>query len=174
MERALPNQDIFEVAKFASRTGRGTGWIYAHGTHVIDTAKTTKLEKWMEHTKAWTSFARLSVVGKPTGVHGAFKVKSIDSFTMVYDKEEGGSVVDDGGAKGGDYRIENYLACGIALETAIRACINLVEQLHHARFEYVLIGNDRYVGVAELAERQVSCSSRWASSICAYEYGRNG
>ena len=46
---------------------------------------------------------------------------------------------------------ENYLACGIALETAIRACNNLVEQLHHARFEYVLIGNDRYVGVAELA-----------------------
>ena len=41
----------------------------------------------------------ISVVGKPTGVHGAFKVKSIDSFTMVYDKEEGGSVVDDEGAK---------------------------------------------------------------------------
>ena len=149
---ALPNQDIFEVAKFASRMGRGTSAGFSvQGTHVIDATKKTKWEKWMEHTKAWTSFAKLSVVGKPTGVHGAFKVKSIDSFTMVYDKEENGSEVDDEGAKGGDYRIENYLACGIALETAIRACNNLVEQLHHARFEYVLIGNDRYVGVAELA-----------------------
>mmetsp|Transcript_1096 Transcript_1096/g.3245 ORF Transcript_1096/g.3245 Transcript_1096/m.3245 type:complete len:508 (-) Transcript_1096:54-1577(-) len=143
---ALPNQDIFEVAKFASRTGRGTGSGFSvHGTHVIDTAKTTKLEKWVEHTKAWTSFAKLSVVGKPTGVHSAFKVRSIDAFTMVYSKDEGG--VDEVR----DHRIENYLASGIALETAIRACNNLVEQLHHARFEYVLIGNDRYVGVAELA-----------------------
>ena len=146
---ALPNQDIFEVAKFSSRMGRGTSSGFSvHGTHVID-AKKTKWEKWVEHTKAWTSFAKLSVVGKPTGVHGAFKVKSIDSFTMVYDKEKGRE--DDEGTKGRDFRIENYLACGIALETAIRACNNLVEQLHHARFEYVLIGNDRYVGVAELA-----------------------
>ena len=31
---ALPNQDIFEVAKFASRTGRGTGSGFSvHGTH---------------------------------------------------------------------------------------------------------------------------------------------
>jgi hypothetical protein len=129
--------------------GRGTSSGFSvHGTHVID-AKKTKWEKWVEHTKAWTSFAKLSIVGKPTGVHGAFKVKSIDSFTMVYDKEKGRE--DDEGTKGRDFRIENYLACGIALETAIRACNNLVEQLHHARFEYVLIGNDRYVGVAELA-----------------------
>ena len=125
----------------------------------------------MEHTKAWTSFAKLSVVGKPTGVHGAFKVKSIDSFTMVYDKEEGGSEVDDKGAKGGDYRIENYLACGIALETAIRACNNLVEQLHHARFEYVLIGNDRYVGVAELAGTLgVMLVALGIKTLKAYEY----
>ena len=169
---ALPNQDIFEVAKFASRMGRGTSAGFSvQGTHVIDATKKTKWEKWMEHTKAWTSFAKLSVVGKPTGVHGAFKVKSIDSFTMVYDKEEGGSEVDDEGAKGGDYRIENYLACGIALETAIRACNNLVEQLHHARFEYVLIGNDRYVGVAELAGTLgVMLVALGIKTLKAYEY----
>ena len=169
---ALPNQDIFEVAKFASRMGRGTSAGFSvQGTHVIDATKKTKWEKWMEHTKAWTSFAKLSVAGKPTGVHGAFKVKSIDSFTMVYDKEENGSEVDDEGAKGGDYRIENYLACGIALETAIRACNNLVEQLHHARFEYVLIGNDRYVGVAELAGTLgVMLVALGIKTLKAYEY----
>jgi len=169
---ALPNQDIFEVAKFASRMGRGTSAGFSvQGTHVIDATKKTKWEKWMEHTKAWTSFAKLSIVGKPTGVHGAFKVKSIDSFTMVYDKEEGGNEVDDKGAKGGDYRIENYLACGIALETAIRACNNLVEQLHHARFEYVLIGNDRYVGVAELAGTLgVMLVALGIKTLKAYEY----
>ena len=30
------------------------------------------------------------MVGKPTGVHSAFKVRSIDAFTMVYSKDEGG------------------------------------------------------------------------------------
>ena len=168
---ALPNQDMFEVAKFSARSGSG---IFAnekfsvHGTHKVDKNKlsSNSFAKWMEYTKAWISFAKLSVIGVPTGVHGAFKSKSIDSFTLVYDGEYAAKVNnnkredDDSFSKKQqqqqqqqrrDYRLENYLVCGIALETAIRACNNLVEQLHHSRFEYVLIGNDRYVGVAELA-----------------------
>ena len=50
--RALPNQDIFEVANLLRKQGEEQrSGFSVHGTHVIDTAKTTKLEKWVEHTR---------------------------------------------------------------------------------------------------------------------------
>ncbi|CEF99002.1 Gaa1-like, GPI transamidase component [Ostreococcus tauri] len=138
---AYPNQDMFTMFNEVVKLNR-----------VIRLPVT--LEEEEEGGNAWErrsdrasvakSAARFmwrAAKGVPTGVHAAFKKHSIDAISIESTvRREDHHVVRGSHA---------YVVIGQTLELTLRACNNLLELLHHSCFYYIMLGPQKFLGIAE-------------------------
>jgi GPI-anchor transamidase subunit GAA1 len=87
-----------------------------------------------------------AATGIPSGPHAAFKAHSIDALGIHALTQKGIRTVEG---------IDAYHYFGSLLENSLRACNNLLELLHHSCFYYIMLGPDRFLGIAEYIAPQV-------------------
>lgn len=139
---AYPNQDIYTMFKrvtestsrlkvsFDENVGEGLDGSFAGSLKSV-----------------WRFMWR-AITGVPTGAHAAFKAHSIDAISIEARSS------DDKRLR--TYRgTDAYAALGQTLELSLRSCNNLLELLHHSCFYYIMLGSDKFLGIAEYIAPQV-------------------
>ena len=145
---AYPNQDIFTMFDKVNQISR------ARLPLILDADMRTRKTK-----RVWSASARhfdmlesaimfmwRAATGIPSGPHAAFKAHSIDALGIHALTQKGIRTVEG---------IDAYHYFGSLLENSLRACNNLLELLHHSCFYYIMLGPDRFLGIAEYIAPQV-------------------
>ena len=119
-------------------------------------------------------FAWRCARGVPTGAHAAFKTFALDAVTLRLGAPLG-AARDDARVVGLDARVTGLPAfrqIGSLLETLARGSNNLIEQLHHSMFYYVMTSDDFFLSIAEYVAPQAAVSA--AAAIVAIALATRG
>ena len=118
-------------------------------------------------------FAWRCARGVPTGAHAAFKTFALDAVTLRLGAPLG-AARDDARVVGLDARVtgEAFRQIGSLLETLARGSNNLIEQLHHSMFYYVMTSDDFFLSIAEYVAPQAAVSA--AAAIVAIALATRG
>ena len=111
-------------------------------------------------------FAWRCARGVPTGAHAAFKTFALDAVTLRLGAPLG-AARDDARVTG-----EAFRQIGSLLETLARGSNNLIEQLHHSMFYYVMTSDDFFLSIAEYVAPQAAVSA--AAAIVAIALATRG
>ena len=139
---AYPNQDIFTMFEKVNSYSQ-------HRLPLIldaDMRIQTKRARYFDVLKSATKFMWRAATGIPSGAHAAFKAHSIDALSIDALNQPGIRTVEG---------VHAYKYFGLLLENSLRACNNLLELLHHSCFYYIMLGSDRFLGIAEYIAPQV-------------------
>ena len=120
-------------------------------------------------------FAWRCARGVPTGAHAAFKTFALDAATLRLGAPRGGSNAAGGEARGSRSAAadrETFKKIGALLETLARGSNNLIEQLHHSMFYYVMASDDAFLSIAEYVAPQAAVSA--AAAIVAIALATRG
>ena len=119
-------------------------------------------------------FAWRCARGVPTGAHAAFKTFALDAAALRLGAPLG-AARDDARVVGLDARVTGLPAfrqIGSLLETLARGSNNLIEQLHHSMFYYVMTSDDFFLSIAEYVAPQAAVSA--AAAIVAIALATRG
>ena len=165
---ALPNQDLLNTAvalarHSQSRLRAGLDPTRARGADALGpmasavarlaktlggaTAERDALARLDQLSRAGL-FAAKCARGAPTGAHASFKTYSVDAVTLrgVLSAPGSGRVVGVDAAR----------RLGAYLESLVRGSNNLVELLHHSMFYFVMVGDERFLSIAEYIAPQLA------------------
>ena len=120
-------------------------------------------------------FAWRCARGVPTGAHAAFKTFALDAATLRLGAPRGGSNAAGGEARGSRSAAadrETFKKIGALLETLARGSNNLIEQLHHSMFYYVMASDDAFLSITEYVAPQAAVSA--AAAIVAVALATRG
>jgi len=139
---AYPNQDIYTMFKRVAESTSGLRVSFDEDAGGgLDNSFAGSLKS------VWRFMWR-AITGVPTGAHAAFKAHSIDAISIEARSS------DDKRLR--TYRgTDAYAALGQTLELSLRSCNNLLELLHHSCFYYIMLGSDKFLGIAEYIAPQV-------------------
>lgn len=139
---AYPNQDIYTMFKRVTESTSGLKVSFDENVgEGLDGSFAGSLKS------VWRFMWR-AITGVPTGAHAAFKAHSIDAISIEARSS------DDKRLR--TYRgTDAYAALGQTLELSLRSCNNLLELLHHSCFYYIMLGSDKFLGIAEYIAPQV-------------------
>ena len=137
------------------------------GSWCLGTRRAADARKFVGHLRRASVFAWRCARGVPTGAHAAFKSFALDAATLRL------------GAPRGEARIsrpaadrETLKRIGVLLETLARGSNNLIEQLHHSMFYYVMTSDDSFLSIAEYVAPQAAVLA--AAAIVAVALATRG
>ena len=99
-------------------------------------------------------FAWRCARGVPTGAHAAFKSFALDAATLRLGAPLGSAR--DKAHFGPTTTRETFRKIGSLLEMLARGSNNLIEQLHHSMFYYVMTSDDAFLSIAEYVAPQAA------------------
>ena len=115
-------------------------------------------------------FAWRCARGVPTGAHAAFKSFALDAATLRLGAPLGAAR--DKAHFGPTTTRETFRKIGSLLEMLARGSNNLIEQLHHSMFYYVMTSDDAFLSIAEYVAPQAAVSA--AAAIVAIALATRG
>jgi glycosylphosphatidylinositol transamidase len=115
-------------------------------------------------------FAWRCARGVPTGAHAAFKSFALDAATLRLGAPLGSAR--DKAHFGPTTTRETFRKIGSLLEMLARGSNNLIEQLHHSMFYYVMTSDDFFLSIAEYVAPQAAVSA--AAAIVAIALATRG
>jgi GPI-anchor transamidase subunit GAA1 len=134
---AYPNQDIFTMFRSIVETYPVSMRVSLESDVEV---REDDLSRW-SLMKSTARFMWRAATGIPSGAHAAFKAHSIDAISFEAIERQQDAYVRSG--------LRAYVTLGQMLELTFRACNNLLELLHHSCFYYILLGPNKFLGIAE-------------------------
>ena len=163
---ALPNQDLLNTAIALARNsrlragldpkrGRGADALGPIATAVAKFAQSAggsaaerDVVSRLDDLARAGLFAAKCARGAPTGAHASFKTYAVDAVTL-----RGVIGVPGLGRIAG---VDVARRLGAYLENLIRGSNSLVELLHHSMFYFVMVGDERFLSIAEYIAPQLA------------------
>ena len=143
------------------------------GVACLGTRRASDVRRAVGDLRRASVFAWRCARGVPTGAHAAFKTFALDAVTLRLGAPLG-AARDDARVVGLDARVtgEAFRQIGSLLETLARGSNNLIEQLHHSMFYYVMTSDDFFLSIAEYVAPQAAVSA--AAAIVAIALATRG
>ena len=136
------------------------------GVACLGTRRASDVRRAVGDLRRASVFAWRCARGVPTGAHAAFKTFALDAVTLRLGAPLG-AARDDARVTG-----EAFRQIGSLLETLARGSNNLIEQLHHSMFYYVMTSDDFFLSIAEYVAPQAAVSA--AAAIVAIALATRG
>ena len=136
------------------------------GVACLGTRRASDVRRAVGDLRRASVFAWRCARGVPTGAHAAFKTFALDAVTLRLGAPLG-AARDDARVTG-----EAFRQIGSLLETLARGSNNLIEQLHHSVFYYVMTSDDFFLSIAEYVAPQAAVSA--AAAIVAIALATRG
>ena len=121
------------------------------GVLLFGSRKRNIIRKYVADLRRAFRFAWRCALGIPTGAHASFKAFAVDSVTLRLGVPLGEFEKGHVNAK---LVTENFRKIGTLFETLARGSNNLIEQLHHSMFYYVMTSDTDFLSIAEYVAPQ--------------------
>jgi len=149
---AVLRDDLQTVnAKFLSSAAETVGAMF------FGSKKKAKIKKYVANLRGALRFAWRCARGIPTGAHASFKTFAVDAVTLQLGVQLDSTKFEKGHVSDASLT-ENFKRIGTLLETLARGSNNLVEQLHHSMFYWIMTGDETFLSIAEYIAPQAAVS----------------
>ena len=133
---------------------RLTSFLERIGVFCLGKSRAFAVRQFVDDLRRASVFAWRCARGVPTGAHAAFKSFALDAATLRLGAPLGSAR--DKAHFGPTTTRETFRKIGSLLEMLARGSNNLIEQLHHSMFYYVMTSDDAFLSIAEYVAPQAA------------------
>ena len=133
---------------------RLTSFLERIGVFCLGKSRAFAVRQFVGDLRRASVFAWRCARGVPTGAHAAFKSFALDAATLRLGAPLGSAR--DKAHFGPTTTRETFRKIGSLLEMLARGSNNLIEQLHHSMFYYVMTSDDAFLSIAEYVAPQAA------------------